>query len=245
MNQERQIGIDRKIRVEWLEYTASLVMLGSSKADIVAALQEKLKDVLSGGGKSGRGCREKTITVLSRVWATPPGRLVSLRNAGLGILARTPVDEHLAIHWAAMMATYPFWRSVAEITGRLLGLQGTASASQVLRRVMEIYGERQTASRSCQRVLRSFVDWGVLTDTEVKGVYQQGRRTSITDPELNAWVVEAMLLSGASFGNLSEIRSSPALFPFDISMLKPSDVERNGRLELIQHGLNHELVTLK
>lgn len=245
MNQERPVGIDRRIRHEWLEYTASLVMAGNSKEDIVAALQEKLKDVLSGGGDSGRGCREKTITVLMRVWANTPTRLSPFKNAGLQILGRTPVDEHLAIHWSALMATYPFWRDVAEITGRLLGLQGTASVSQVLRRIKETYGERQTVSRSCQRALRSFVDWGVMTDTDVKGVYHLGQRTRITDPELSAWILEAMLLSGASSGTLSEVRASPALFSFDISVLKPSDVERNSRLEMIRHGLDYELVKLK
>ena len=153
MNQERQVGIDRRIRLEWLEYTASLVMAGNSKEDIVAALQEKLKDVLAGGGNSGRGCREKTITVLTRVWVNSPARFASFKNAGLEILRRAPENEHLAVHWSALMATYPFWRDVAEITGRLLGLQGTASVSQVLRRIKETYGERQTVSRSCQRAL--------------------------------------------------------------------------------------------
>lgn len=245
MSRQKQVGIDRRIKLEWLEYTASLVLAGNSREDTVAALQDKLKDAVAGGGNSGRGCREKTITVLMRVWGNPPVHLSPFKDAGLQIFGRTPVDEHLAIHWSALMATYPFWRDVAEITGRLLGLQGTASVSQVLRRIKETYGERQTVSRSCQRALRSFVDWGVLADTDVKGVYHLGQRTRITDPELIAWILEAMLLSGASSGTLSEVRSSPALFLFDISALKHSDVERNNRLELIQHGLDYELVKLK
>lgn len=245
MSRQKQVGIDRRIRLEWLEYTASLVLAGNSREDTVAALQDKLKDAVAGGGNSGRGCREKTITVLMRVWGNPPVHLSPFKDAGLEILRRTPVNEHLAVHWSALMATYPFWRDIAEVTGRLLRLQGTASVSQVMRRISETYGDRQTVSRSCQRALRSFVDWGVLVDTDARGLFRPGRRMPISDPIVCAWVLEALLLSGASSGTLTEIRVSPALFPFELRELSLQEIENSGRLELVRHGLDYDLVKLK
>jgi len=245
VNRQRQVGIDRRIKLEWLEHTASLVLAGYSKEDIVSALQDKLRDTLAGGGSSGRGCREKTITVLMRVWVNTPTHLSQFKDAGLEILRRTPVNDHLPVHWSALMATYPFWRDVAEVTGRLLRLQCTASVSQVTRRITETYGDRQTVSRSCQRALRSFVDWGVLVDTDTRGLFRQDRRMAISDPKVCAWVLEALLLSGASSGTLTGIRVSPALFPFEMQELSFSEIENNGRLELIRHGLDYELIKLK
>jgi len=45
-------------------------------------------------------------------------------------------------------------------------------AAQAQRRIKEQLGEREAVSRAARRVLRCFVDWGVLQDTSEKGVYQ-------------------------------------------------------------------------
>lgn len=242
---QKRVGVDRRIKLEWLEYTASLVLAGNSKKDVVAALHDRLKDTLAGGGSSGRGCRQKTITVLVRVWMNPPSNLSQFRDAGLELLGRIPASEHLAVHWSALMATYPFWKDVAEVVGRLLRLQGAASVSQVMRRISELYGERQTVLRSCQRLLRSFVDWGVLEDTETKGVFRQGKRVAVTDPKTCAWVLEALLRSGASSSTLTVTRFAPALFPFELRGLSLSEVENNERVELIRYNLDHTLIKLR
>ena len=72
------------------------------------------------------------------------------------------------------MAVYPFWSGVATQVGRLLRLQGSAAAAHVQRRVREQYGERETVSRAARRVLRSYLDWGVLQETGKKGIYSAG-----------------------------------------------------------------------
>jgi len=96
---QKRVGVDRRIKLEWLEYTASLVLAGNSKKDVVAALHDRLKDTLAGGGSSGRGCRQKTITALVRVWMNPPSNLSQFRDSGLELLGRIPASEHLTVHW--------------------------------------------------------------------------------------------------------------------------------------------------
>ena len=78
----------------------------------------------------------------------------------------------MLVHWCMCMAVYPFFGTVAEATGRLLHLQGTAAAAQVQRRVREQLGERETVSRAARRILRALVDWGVLVETVNKGIYR-------------------------------------------------------------------------
>ena len=153
-----QIGVDRLVRLKWLEQTASLVLAGNDDATIKAILQAELKDSFRSDNPDVRGSIDKSITILLKVWLRAPAGLESLRIGGLDLLKSLPSHYHIAVHWGMVMAVYPFWASVALQTGRLLKLQGSAAATQVQRRIREQYGERETVSRRARYVLRSYVD---------------------------------------------------------------------------------------
>ena len=188
-----QIGFSQRVRLEWLEQTANLVLAGNDKTAINDSLQDLLEDRVSVGGNSVRGTREKVITILLKTWFTVPCELEVLRDEGLEILQGLSRKDRIAVHWGMALAAYPFWGAVAAHTGRLLRLQGAAAATHVQRRVKEEYGERETASRAARRVLRSFIDWGVLGETYDRGVYVQGEQYSVKEPKLIAWMLEASL----------------------------------------------------
>ena len=247
MGRTEQIGFSQRVRLEWLERTASLVLAGNDKATVSDALQELLRDKVSVGGDAERGNREKIITILMKTWLAVPGELEALRNEGLELLTRIPRDSHLAIHWGMVMAAYPFWSSVAVQVGRLLRLQGSAAAAHVQRRVREQYGERETVSRAARRVLRSYLDWGVLVETGKKGIYSAGSSLSIEDTKLLAWLIEASLHARSNgAAPLKDIIDSPGLFPFRI---KPIHAEGqlmlSSRIDILHHGLDADLVMLK
>jgi len=242
-----QIGFSQRVRLEWLERTATMVLAGNDKATVSDALQELLRDKVSVGGDAERGNREKIITILMKTWLTVPGELEALRNEGLELLTRIPRNSHLAIHWGMVMAAYPFWAGVATQAGRLLRLQGTAAASHVQRRVREQYGERETVSRAARRVLRSFLDWGVLEETEKKGIYRAATPLRIEDAHLIAWLIEAALYARPSgSASLRELLESPGLFPFVINAVHTERIlSKSSRMEVLQHGLDSDLVRLK
>ena len=245
-DRSRQIGFSQRIRLEWLERTAYLVLAGNDNESINTALAEFLQDKLSIGGKAQRGNREKAITILMKIWSNVPSELTSLRDSGLSLFKSLPRDVHIAIHWGMAMAVYPFWGAVASSTGRLLRLQGTASASQVQRRLREKYGERETVSRAARRVLRAFVDWDVLEETDEKGIYRSRRPRKIEDPRLVSWLIEACLVASTDLsGTLTSLIGSPALFPFELRSLAANELGRNDRLEVVNHGLGGELVVLR
>ena len=108
-----QIGCSQRVRLQWLEQTANLVMAGNDKAAVNDALQDLLKDKVSVGGQAERGNREKIISILLKTWLTVPSELVALRNDGLDLLNRLPRPNHLSIHWGMVVAVYPFWSGVA------------------------------------------------------------------------------------------------------------------------------------
>jgi hypothetical protein len=248
-----QIGFSQRVRLEWLEKTANLVLAGNDEASIEGALQELLEDKLSVGGNAKRGNREKVITILMKIWVRPPLDLQPLQREGLKLLSRLPREDHIAVHWGQACAVYPFWGAVAAHVGRLLRLQGTASHAQVRRRVMEQYGQRPTVKDAVRRVLRSMVDWGVLSDAKTHdagradGTYVPGLSLAITQVELIAWLAEAFLHAhrGGSVA-LRTVLDSTSLFPFRLSPISADHlVAVSGRLDVLRHGLDQDLIMLR
>lgn len=242
-----EIGFSQRVRLEWLERTANLVLAGNDKSLVKDALRELLKDKVSVGGQAERGNSEKIITILSKIWLSVPPEIESLRVGGLELLTSLPRPDRMAIHWGMVVATYPFWAAVATQVGRLLRLQGSAAAAQVQRRVREQYGERETVSRAARRVLRSYMDWGVLRETGLKGVYHAGSSLTIEDPQVIAWFVEASLFARPNgSAPLRDLIDSPSLFPF---RLKPIHADTllgaSANLAILRHGLDDDLVMLQ
>ena len=246
-NRQKQIGFSQRIRLEWLQYTANLVLAGNDKGELNSSLQELLKDKVSVGGKAIRGNKEKVITILMKIWLNVPGELKALRDNGLDLLKSLPRKDQIAVHWGMAMAVYPFWAVVAANTGRLLSLQGTAAAAHIQRRVREQYGQRETVSRATRRVIRSFVDWGIISGAKKNGIYRQGRAYAIDAPKLIAWLIEASLYTHANrSAAIKDLLDSPGIFPFRLMHVSAEQlVSMSPRLDVLRHGLDDDLVMLR
>jgi hypothetical protein len=246
MSTPMPIGFSQRVQLDWLEQTATLVLAGQTRAQIETALQERLRDKLSVAGTAQRGNREKAITILLKTWVSVPQCLQPLRDEGLAYLRRLPHDDHIALHWGMTMAVYPFFGAVAETVGRLLRLQGACAAAQIQRRLREQLGERETVARAARRILRCFVDWGILHETDKKGVYCAFPVRAIQDKELTLWLVETALRASCTDQRaLTAVAQTPALFPFRLAPLYPSDVENHARLDLFRHSLDEDMVALR
>ena len=246
-NRSMQVGVDRLIRLTWLERTSTLVLGGNTPPEIKNALQHDLCDVFQSGMTEKRGSLGKTITILMKVWLKTPRELSGLRDTGLEFLKRIPKEDRKVIHWGMMMAVYPVWAKVAAQVGRLLKLQGNAVASQIQRRMREQYGERETVSRRTRYDLRSFVDWGVLHEAEQAGVYELKSVGVISEKNITVWLIEATMLSLATphvmLKSLSEIA---CLFPFKLPTLTYNElVEMSSFLDVMTHNMDNELVIQK
>ena len=239
------VGLSQRIRLVWLEETVALVAAGNDRAAVDQALEDLLADTLAVGSHTRRNSRAKTIIVLLKIWLDGAKDLAGLRQAGLRLIETLPVTERMAVHWGMTQAAYPFWRAVAAQVGRLLRLQNMASANQIQRRMRETLGDRQTVYVGTQRVLRSFVDWGVLADAPDRGVYAPGARIDIGCPSLAAWLVEALLTSGVGRASAAHLASHPSLFPFRLTSMDGREiVAESPRLELVRHGFGDDLVML-
>lgn len=241
------IGFDRKIRVGWLDATARLAAAGLSAANV----RERLDDVLDGevAGESPYSARGKTKTVLLHIWVTVPEATAPLRDEALELVRRGGTPDLRPLHWGMCLATYPFFRDVAAIAGRLLALQGTVALSMVSTRITERYGARSSVLRASQRVVRSMVDWGALDETERRGVFRAGTNMEVAGAVSYSWVagwlIEAALLaSGRQSMRLESLVRHPMLFPFQ-SNATARDAMGRQRLELYRESASEDVVGLK
>ena len=237
------IGFSQRIRLDWLEYTANAVLAGSPEGEIVTALRERLRERFSLGGGRVSGNRDKAVSILTRVWVAVPDERRPLRDEGLDLLRQAGADDRMLVHWCMCMAAYPFFGAVADTAGRLLRLQGTAAAAQIQRRLRERLGERETVARAARRVLRAFIDWGVLVETGGKGLYR-GAAKRVTDPgPIAVWVLKAMLSTGGGTPQPpSALLRAPRLFPFELTPPPPAELEACSAFEVVRDGLDHEVL---
>ncbi len=241
-----QVGFSQRIRLEWLRCTAGLVMAGKDRDTIYKELHRMLEDRSPIAEDVIRGRRQKVITILMKIWYIVPEGLEAFRDAGLELLKTLPQEMALPVHWGMAMAVYPFFGVTAASVGRLLRLQGSFSISQVQRRLREQYGERETVSRAGQRTIRSFYDWGVITETGKPGIYLPAGTKNITGISLISWLLEAVLYTtGERRGNSREIAGSPSLFPFRWEGIIPGQINSGGRVEVIRHNLDEDMLFIK
>jgi hypothetical protein len=235
------IGFDRKIEIEWLDAVAGRVASGQPPEEIRKFLWAFLEGLVAGDSvHSGRG---KTLTVLSRIWVIVPEQAKPLREAALRCIASATGEQRVAIHWAMVTATYPFFRDVAASVGKLLALHGEANLSQVVRRMTESWGDRSTLPRAIQRVLRSMVQWRVLHDGQSKGTFlAPTRRTDVPD-QIGGLLLQAILVSHGEGMPLSQLTGHPALFPFDIHV-SPVVLRSSGSMLIQRQGDQTDFVEL-
>lgn len=240
------MGIQRELHLEWFEHAASVYAAGYSKSD---ARQEFYSFFDTAAGfTTPPSLQTKTYiaNALIKTWISPDKDLISLRNNAHCLLNSNPCSR-LAIHWALLCAAYPFWFNVASLVGRLLNLQDQVTQNQVVFRLKEIYGDRQTVSRRARYVIRSFVAWGVLIDSKVRGCYEKPVTLINLDQDLAILMFEAVLYAipeGKSA--LALLLNNPACFPFQIPVMTGDFIsQRSECIDVARYGLDDELLQLQ
>lgn len=243
------IGIKQVVRLEWYDYVLDMLLEDKSAGEIRKHLDTFIAERLQRGGYGDRGEQTytKAVTQIMKCWVTPGEEIVPFRDRALAYIRKHGREARLALHWSLTMAAYPFWFRVASQVGRLLNLQDSITQRQIRMRCFEAMGERSTIERSARRVIRSFVAWGVLKDSQAKGCYGKPAPVPVTDHHLAILMLEAALhATPDGKETLGTLLNNPAFFPFQLPMMSGDCVSQcNHWIDVIRYGLDDELLRLR
>ncbi len=239
MKRAATIGFDRRLRQEWLDAIASKRGAGAT----VPELRKFGHNLLRSECPADKA-RRNSLTVLFHLWVDVPAKAVGLRDAAGKLLDDLDPAHRIALHWGLGLATYPFFRDTADATGRLLALQDSVSLAQIQRRLTERWGQRSTTERAAQRVVRSWIDWGILRESKQRGTYLASKSIEVAGP-LASWMVEAMLVGAdAESQAVAQVRKAPQVFPFDLKV-SAHELRRAPRLVVHRQGVDEDVVMLR
>ena len=243
MNRRKTIGFDRRLALDWLEATASRVAAGDSLEELRAGMWQYLEGKVSGDKfNSDRG---KTMTVLSRIWGKVPAAVEPLKTRAVAAFQTSKARDHLALHWAMAIASYPVFSDVAATAGRLLTLQNSFSLAQLTNRMVAQWSERPVLVKSTQRIIRSHVDWGALADTETRGVYGRAPKSLPVSKEIALLLCEALLLDNEHHSlPANQLLDHPALFPFTHSLTLAA-LREEPVFDVHRQGIDGDMVELR
>ncbi len=227
---KRTIGLDRELKLHWLDVGAGIAQGERDKL----ALRAKLMEALA-GDIPAQFVRIKTCTVLIRTWLTVPPEHRELRDRAFDLLTAVAPDQRLAIHWGMLMLAYPFFREVVSAIGQSALMDAPISRGQVDRKIVETWGERYTVRRLVFRVFQSLSAWKVLVQNGTSDIFTAGPSQELRDRTLAVWLAEALLRARDGTMPISGLNQCPDIFPFRLA-LTLSDITRSGRFETFREG---------
>lgn len=243
-----KLGIKQTIQKAWMDRVVQLMLAGVPEKEIRVELDTFLSTQLQRGGTGARGKKTYGMAIgLLASWFSPDADLVPFRDAALKVAVTIPPGKWMPLHWAVISASYPFWFNVARQVGRLLNLQDQITQAQIFNRLKEQYGDRETVARNARYAVRSFVAWGVLKDSEVRGCYESVSPLEKTDSELAVLLIESALYAvPEAKGALSSLFNNPALFPFRLPTMTGDFIsQQSNRIEADRYGLDEVYLKLK
>jgi len=250
-NRYDALGIKQVIRLEWMEKAVRLSMSGMEPPEIRSELHEYLAGRKGDGsiGERSKLTRSQAVVVLMNIWGKPNTEIAVFIEDVKAQIQSNGLDpaEKKALYWAAVSAAYPFWFNVARQVGRLLNLQDQITKQQIVRRLKEQYGDRQTVSRITRYVIRSFVAWDILKDTAKKGCYERGNILSIQDQSTVSLLLEGALhtMPGGK-SSINDLYANPGFFIFDLPTITGEIiVQDNQRIDVMRFGADEEILKLQ
>jgi hypothetical protein len=230
------IGFDRYVQLDWCGLTLEAATESKTSEEVKAQIASVLTGVES---------RRKTFDILKRLWLQPLPEFADFSKRGTELFRTNGAELTAALNWGCAMVTYPFFGKTAEITGRLLSIQGDCSIKEVQRRMAEIYGDRDGVARAVSRVLQSQENWGMIERVEKGKRLVRRSPISVTNDRAVAWLIEAVLRYTGKSIPVAALQSTAVIYPFALQQPIGYLASNSAELELRSEGLSTQFVGLR
>lgn len=203
----RVIGMNRAVKLEWLNKTADLVRQGLDDKTIRAELQEYLSYEIDSAVNL-----KNTRTILLQTWVYTPEEHLGIRKEALALVEKGGINA-LAGHWSMLLVTYPVFADACSLIGKLSNMQDTFTTTWLQQKLFEIWGERGTLVYSVGRMLQTLKFLGVVEP--VKTSIFKIKKQELTSPKaIEVLLTAILLLKEKAYYDVSELSCIPKLFPF-------------------------------
>jgi hypothetical protein len=236
----KSITFNRRLRSTWIVEGMRLLGEGISKE----AWVERMTEVVS-AELTGTNSITKSMRYLRHIWVEP-GEIEPLREEAIRIYHESSdaVRDH-AIAWGMASATYPFLFEVGVTASRMLRVQPEMKLEQLLRKLCEIFGEKETVRRSGRYSLGLIVELGFLEKTGKVGLYRPAPQVKVQDAALAAWLVRCWFAATGTTGTVDRmtLTGHPGLGFFTGAALVDAAVEE-GVVRVERLSLATDVVSL-
>ena len=218
----RPIAFNRRLKAAWLREGLRLLADDTDGPQWIERMEDLVKET-----NSGKDSITKSMRYLRHVWIEK-GDADGLRSDAIDIYRSGPSEQaSVILSWGMACATYPFLNDVASTVGRMLRVQPEVKLEQLLRKLSETYGERETVRRSGRYALGVITDFGFVERAKSAGCYRFGKQLIPETARLSGWMVRAWSAAtgGPAVIDRVVMSGSPGLAFFDSAALIADAIE--------------------
>lgn len=216
------IAFNRRLRASWLRDGLRLLANGADSSNWIESMESLVRETTS-----GKDSVTKSMRYLRHVWIEP-GSNDALRSSAITLYRSSPTENSsVMLSWGMAIATYPFLNEVAMTVGRILRVQSELKLEQLLRKLTESFGERETVRRSGRYALGLMTDFGFVKRTNRAGCYALGQPLRPDSNTISGWFVRAWFSATDSSAIIDRVvmTGSPSLAFFDSSSIISDSIE--------------------
>lgn len=236
----RSIAFNRRLRSLWLEEGLRLRAEGVDGAQWL----ERMEDLVRIDSK-GKDSIQKSMRYLRHIWSDASGE-DPLRTDAIRLYKETPTREAAQVlSWGMAIATYPFLNDVAATLGRMLKVQPEVKLEQILRKLSETHGEKESVRRSARYSLGLIHDLGFVKRTESVGCYELATPLRIKPSPIAAWLARAWFRGSGKEDQVDRttMAGAPSLAFFDAPSIV-ADALQEGVLTVERLSLSQDTLRL-
>ena len=205
----RPVVFSRSLKREWLDFTVEKWAEFQNTHQVYKEVNQYLSNFISSETN-----RQKTVRILVRTWVDVDASLLSLRDRGVSIYFSCNPEERLAVHWVMLLVSFPLFTDICNAAGKLCSVQGGFLTAQLMRRVLELWGERSTVVHALCKHIKTMKDLGVIRQKKI-GHYECVK-IKIRNDELIEWMIYGTIkFTKKLYQSISEFERQKEYFPFE------------------------------
>jgi hypothetical protein len=196
---------DRALNLDLLDLALKIATEHRNDPQARQLLSVALRDVVT-----PQEAENKTKKVLNRVWVVPPDNAQDFITWAVD--HQDQFQDRRALHYGALLATYPFFGSIAATAARQIRVNGTADRRAVRTFARSTFGQREYIDAGASKSLATMRNLSILHGPK-DGPYKI--ETGLEVPaSFSSWFLHALILTRQlESARVSDLSRAPELAP--------------------------------